>query len=126
MWDELQQRGMDLISMRTVAGNGVYALRDVPGAAWRPYLQERATEVAPIFERSGVTSWVEFCIRFALGLPGVRATVGSTSRRSHLDAYLAESSGQIRPLQQDIVDEILALQRRWSNETDIHAQPWTM
>ena len=126
MWDELQSRGADLISMRTVAGNDVHALRDVPGAAWRPYLQRRAGEVAPIFDRSGVSSWVEFCVRFALGLPGVRSTVGSTARQEHLDAYLAQTSGLLRPLPQDVVDEITALQRRWSDETDVHAEPWTM
>jgi hypothetical protein len=126
MWDELQTRGLPLISMRTVAGDDVHALRDVPGAAWRPYLQERAVEVAPIFDRSGVDSWVEFCVRFALGLPGVRSTVGSTARREHLEAYLEQTAGPIEPLPQDVVDELTALQRRWSDETDIHAEPWTM
>lgn len=126
LWDELQDRGAALISMRTVAGNDVRALRDVPGAAWRPYLQERAVEVAPIFERSGAPTWTEFCVRYALGLPGVRSTVGSTARREHLDAYLAATSGTVRPLPQDLVDEIAALQRRWSDETDVHAEPWSM
>lgn len=126
MWDELQARGLPLISMRTVAGNDVHALRDVPGAAWRPYLQERAVEVAPIFDRSGVDSWVEFCVRFALGLPGVRSTVGSTARPEHLEAYLAQTAAPIEPLPQDVVDEISSLQRRWSDETDVHAEPWTM
>lgn len=126
LWDELQDRGAALISMRTVAGNDVHALRDVPGAAWQPYLQERAAEVAPIFDRSGVATWGEFCVRFALGLPGVRATVGSTAQRAHLDAYLAMTSGPIEPLAQEVVDEIAALQRRWSDDTDIYAKPWTM
>ena len=126
LWDELQSRGASLISMRTVAGNDVHALRDVPGAAWRPYLQERAAEVVPIFERSGVTSWVGFCVRFALGLPGVRSTVGSTARAEHLEAYLAQTAAPVDPLPQDVVDEILALQRRWSDEIDVHAEPWTM
>lgn len=126
MWDELQDRGADLISMRTVAGNDVHTLRDVPGAAWRPYLRDRAAEVAPIFDRSGVDTWGEFCVRFALGLPGVRSTVGSTLRREHLDAYLRQTAGPIEPLPSDVVDEILALQRRWSDETDVHAEPWTM
>ncbi len=126
LWDELQSRALPMISMRTVAGNDVHALRDVDGAAWRPYLQERAVEVAPIFDRSGVGSWVEFCVRFALGLPGVRSTVGSTARREHLEAYLEQTAGPIEPLPQDVVEEISALQRRWSDETDVHAEPWTM
>jgi hypothetical protein len=126
LWDELRSRALPLISMRTVAGNDVHALRDVPGAAWRPYLQERAVEVAPIFDRSGVDSWVEFCVRFALGLPGVRSTVGSTARPEHLAAYLEQTAGPVEPLPEDVVDEISALQRRWSDETDVHAEPWTM
>jgi hypothetical protein len=126
MWDDLQARGAHLISMRTVAGNDVHTLRDVPGAAWRPYLRDRAAEVAPIFERSGVQTWGEFCIRFALGLPGVRSTVGSTLSREHLDAYLAQTDGAVDPLPPEVVDEIQALQRRWSDETDVHAEPWTM
>jgi hypothetical protein len=126
MWDELRASDADLISMRTVAGNDVHALRDVPGAAWRPYLRDRAAEVAPIFDRSGVPTWGEFCVRFALGLPGVRSTVGSTLSRAHLDAYLERTAGPVEPLSQDVVDEISALQRRWSDETDVHAEPWTM
>lgn len=126
MWDELQARGLPLISMRTVAGNDVHTLRDVPGAAWRPYLQQRAVEVAPIFDRSGVGSWVEFCVRYALGLPGVRSTVGSTARQEHLEAYVRQTAGPVEPLPQDVVDEIGALQRRWSDQTDVYAEPWTM
>jgi hypothetical protein len=32
----------------------------------------------------------------------------------------------IKPLPKDIIDDILKLQYRWSDETDIHAEPWTM
>lgn len=53
LWDELLASDQSIISMRTVSGAHVHTLRDVPGAAWRPYLQERAAEVAPIFDRSG-------------------------------------------------------------------------
>ena len=126
LWDELIARGSTLISMRTVAGSDVRALADVPGAAWLPYLQERAVQVAPIFERSGVASWVEFCARWSLGMPGVVSTVGSTVRTEHLDAYVAATSGPVEPLPQDVVEEITALQRRWSDEVDVHAEPWTM
>lgn len=126
LWDELQQRGDALISMRTVAGNDVHALRDVPGAAWRPYLRDRAREVAPIFDRSGVGGWAEFCVRFALGIPGVRSTVGSTLQPQHLDAFLDATSGPLEPLPAETVEDLLALQRRWSDETDVHAEPWTM
>ena len=126
LWDELQQRGSALISMRTVAGNDVHALRDVPGAAWRPYLRDRAAQVAPLYERSGARTWVEFCVRHALGLPGVRTTVGSTLRPDHLHAFLDATRGPLTPLPDDVVAELAALQRRWSDETDVHAEPWTM
>lgn len=125
LWDELLTQDKAIVSMRTVAGAPVHTLRDVPGAAWKPYLQERAVEVAPIFERSGVASWAEFCMRFAHSTPQVVTTVGSTSREENLRELLSYSK-DIVPLPQDVVDELFALQRRWSDETDIHAEPWSM
>jgi hypothetical protein len=84
-------------------------------------------EVAPIFERSGIASWTEFCVRFAHSLPNVLASVGSSSRSAGLKEFTdAIKGGAIKPLPQDIVDDILALQRRWSDETDVHAEPWSM
>lgn len=125
LWDELLDRDQSIISMRTVCGAHVHALRDVPGAAWQPYLQERAVEVAPIFDRSGIASWAEFCMRFAHSTPQVVSTVGSTARRENLDELLAVSQ-DIQPLPAEVVDELYALQRRWSDEVDVHAEPWTM
>jgi aryl-alcohol dehydrogenase-like predicted oxidoreductase len=125
LWDELVDRGVSVVSMRTVAGGSVHALRDVPGAAWRPYLRERAREVTPIFERSGVGSWTEFCVRFAHSHPHVVSTVGSTSRPEHL-RELTEASADPRPLPAEIVAELSELHRRWSAETYVHAEPWTM
>ena len=58
-----------IIAMRTVSGGPVHSLRDVPGFAWKDYLQKRAVEVAPIFEKSGIKSWTEFCVRFAHSFP---------------------------------------------------------
>ncbi|MBN1248784.1 MAG: hypothetical protein JXC32_14080 [Anaerolineae bacterium] len=125
LWDLLIARNEPVVAMRTVAGGPVHRLRDVPGAAWKDYLQKRAVEVAPIFERSGIANWTEFCVRFAHSFPQVRATVGSTARPHHLQAFL-DAAADIAPLSRDIVDEIVALQYRWSEETDIHAEPWTM
>jgi hypothetical protein len=119
------ERNESVVAIRTVAGGPVHRLRDVPGAAWQPYLQERAVEVAPIFERSGINSWTEFCIRFAHSFSQVRATVGATSKPENLQEFLS-SSKDIQPLPQDIVDEIAQLQYRWSDELDIQAEPWTM
>jgi aryl-alcohol dehydrogenase-like predicted oxidoreductase len=125
LWDLLRQRNEALVAMRTVAGGPVHRLRDVPGAAWKDYLQKRAVAVAPIFERSGIASWTEFCVRFAHSFPQVRATVGATARLGHLEEFLSAAQ-EIQPLPDEIRDEIAMLQHRWSDETDIHAEPWSM
>lgn len=125
LWDAIQARGASVIAMRTVSGGDVKRLAHVPGAAWRPYLHDRAVEVEPLFDRSGCASWVEFCARYSLSFPQVRATVGSSSRIDGLNAFLAETKNP-EPLPADIHSELLALQRRWSDETDIHAEPWSM
>jgi aryl-alcohol dehydrogenase-like predicted oxidoreductase len=125
LWDLLVERKEPIVAMRTVSGGNVHRLRDVPRAAWKEYLQQRAVEVAPIFERSGIESWTEFCVRFAHGFPEVRATVGATSRPENLNEFLA-AARDIQPLPQDIQDEIAGLQRRWSDKLDVHAEPWSM
>jgi aryl-alcohol dehydrogenase-like predicted oxidoreductase len=125
LWNLLQERDEPMIALRTIAGGNVHRLRDVPGAAWKEYLQQRAVEVAPIFERSGVKSWVEFCVRFAFSFPQVRATVGATSQHGNLNDFLS-SSKKIEPLPLEIRDEIVRLQHRWSDEVDIHAEQWSM
>ena len=125
LWKELVKRNEPIIAMRTVSGGDVHRLRDVPGAAWKEYLQQRAIEVAPIFERSDVNSWTEFCVRFAHSFPQVRATVGSTSRLERLQEFL-DAAENIQPLPEDILKEIITLQYRWSDEVDLQAEPWTM
>ena len=125
LWDELVGRNQPVIAMRTVSGGPVHSLRDVPGFAWKEYLQKRAVEVAPIFEKSGVRTWTEFCVRFARSFPQVKATVGSTSKIQNLNEFLAAKDNR-EPLPEGIVREIQELQYRWSDELDIHAEPWTM
>jgi aryl-alcohol dehydrogenase-like predicted oxidoreductase len=125
LWAELQARGEPIIAMRTVAGGPVHRLRKVPGAAWKEYIHQRAVEVAPVFERSGLQSWTEFCVRFAHSFPQVRATVGATSHAENLQEYLA-AVRTIQPLPADILSEIARLQSRWSDEMDMQAEPWTM
>jgi aryl-alcohol dehydrogenase-like predicted oxidoreductase len=125
LWEELVKRNQPVIAMRTVSGGPVHSLRDVPGFAWKSYLQKRAVEVAPIFEKSGVGSWTEFCVRFAHSFPQVKATVGSTSKIENLTEFLA-AKDNCEPLPGSIVREIEALHSRWSDELDIHAEPWTM
>src|SRR5215207_6600859 len=125
LWDELVEREEPLIAMRTVAGGNVHRLRDVPGYAWKPYLQERAAEVVPIFERSGIANWTEFCVRFAHGFSQVRATVGATSRLENLREFITAAKN-IQPLPDEIQSEITQLHYRWSDELDMHAELWTM
>lgn len=125
LWDLLIEQKQPIIALRTVAGGPVHRLRDIPGAAWKEYIQKRAVEVAPIFERSDINSWTEFCVRFAQSIPNVIATVGASSKISNLNEFLAaKENNQLLP--QEIVKEIFTLQRRWSDELDIHAEPWTM
>jgi len=126
LWDILHERNETIIAMRTVSGGPVHKLRDVPGAAWKEYLQKRATEVAPIFEKSGIQNWTEFCIRFAHSFPQVISTVGSTNKSENLNDFLKASSARIEALDQRIIEQITLLQQRWSDELDIHAEPWSM
>ncbi len=125
LWDLLVERDEPMIAMRTVAGGNIHNLRDTPGYAWKPYLQQRAAEVAPIFERAGIRSWTEFCVRFAYGFPQVRATVGSTSHIDCLNEFLAAVQN-IQPLSAELQNEIIQLQYRWSDELDMKAEQWTM
>jgi hypothetical protein len=125
LWELLNQQNEPQIALRTVAGGPVHRLRDVPGAAWKEYIQHRAAEMAPIFERSGVENWTEFCIRFAFSFDQVQATVGSTIHPENLNEYI-NATRHIIPLPSGIVDEILALQTRWSEETDMKAELWSM
>ncbi len=126
LWAELQARREPIIALRTVGGGPVYRLRNVRGAAWSPYIQQRAVEVTPIFERSGILNWTEFCLRYAHSLPPVRATIGATAKLNNLHEYLAAAQPPLQPLPADIVSDLAALQTRWSDEVDMRAEPWTM
>lgn len=125
LWDLITNQYEPIIAMRTVAGGPVHRLRDEPGFAWQPYLQKRAEQVAPIFEKSGVSNWTEFCVRFAMSFPQVRATVGSTANAENLEQFLLASESN-EPLADEIVNEIVALQYLWSDQEDMKAEPWTM
>ena len=125
LWDELVKRNEPMIAMRTVAGGNIHRLRDVPGYAWKSYLQGRAAEVVPVFERSGIENWTEFCVRFAHSFPLVRATVGATSKLTNLKEFL-DAAENIEPLPADIVDEFVQLHHRWSDELDMKAEHWSM
>lgn len=126
LWDTLLAARAPIIAMRTVSGGDVFALRDVPGAAWKDYLRQRAGEVAPLFERSGVASWPEFCVRFAHSFDPLCGTVGSTAQPSRLAELVRIAGGPLEPLDPAIVGALAKLQRRWSDELDVHGTPGSM
>ena len=121
LWDSIVANQFPVVAMRTVCGGDIRSLvsRD-------NYVGERAKEVLPLFAGSGCVSWTEFCIRFVKGFPFVLATVGSTSRAANLDDFLRYRLEDVQPLPAEIQSEILKLQRKWSDDVDRHAEPWTM
>jgi len=125
LWNEIIDRNEPIIAMRTVSGGNIFKLRDVPGYAWKEYLQKRAAEAVPVFEKSGIKSWTEFCVRFAYSFPQVKATVGSTAKIENLNEFLS-AKDKIKPLPKSVIKEIETLHYKWSDELDIHAEPWTM
>jgi len=126
LWHRLRQRGDAIVAMRTVAGNHVHALRDVPGAAWKEYLQQRAVDVAPVFDRAGVPDWSEFCVRFAHSFPEVRATVGSTARSDNFERFVEVANAPIEPLARETLAALEQLAEQWSDAFDRHAAPGSM
>jgi hypothetical protein len=126
LWDLLLETRSPIVAMRTVAGGNVLDLRDVPGAAWKDYLRVRAGEVAPVFEASKLASWTEFCLRFALGFETVFASVGATAKLDRLAELVRISQGPLEPLEAGLVAELVKLQRRWSDELDVHGTPGSM
>jgi hypothetical protein len=60
LWDEIVKQKQSIVALRTVSGGPVHKLRDIPGFAWKDYLQKRAVEIASIFEKSGIKNWTEF------------------------------------------------------------------
>lgn len=123
LWDLLLERDIPIVAMRTVAGGNVMQTLANPNAP--NYLKHRAGQIAPIFAQSGISSWTEFAARYSLGFAQVRATVGATARSANLSEFIA-ATHQAKPLPDDLVKEILILQREWSDTHDQHAAPWSM
>lgn len=123
LWDTLTETNFPIVAMRTVSGGNVEDLASSSHApAWQ---KDRAGQVAPLFRQSGIAAWSEFAMRFSLSLPRVAASVGATSRPAGLEEFLAASK-VFEPLDSGIVREILAMQRVWSDEVDMKAEPWSM
>jgi hypothetical protein len=124
LWDAMMSHNQAFIAMRTVSGGSVYRVRDKQGAA-PDYLQSRAVDIAPIYERSGCDTWTEFGVRFALGFPNCLATVGATSSPERLQQFL-DAAKDSQPLAPAIQEEILIHQRKWAEEHDQFKEPWSM
>ena len=122
LWDLLTEKQFPIIAMRTVCGGDLYTLAE---NAWAEYQKPRAKAMIPHFERSGISKWSEFSARWSLGFPNVLASVGATSRVDRL-AELLQSTSVPEPLDSGLVEEVQALQRTWSDEVDMKAEPWTM
>ncbi|MBN2262723.1 MAG: hypothetical protein JW735_07420 [Prolixibacteraceae bacterium] len=125
LWELLNEQYEPIIALRTVAGGPVDRLSNEPDFAWKPYLQKRASQILPIFEKSGIESWTEFCMRFAHSFTQVRATVGATSNAENFEQFLLASEN-IEPLPDEIINEIVQWHFRWSTEEDMKAEPWSM
>jgi hypothetical protein len=121
LWDLIVEKQFPVVAMRTVCGGEIHEL-----ATRDSYVGPRAQQVLPLFEKSACQTWTEFCVRFVYGFPFVLTTVGATSRPSNFQAFLNATSGPIEPLPEEIQNEMLSLQRTWSDEVDRHAEPWTM
>ena len=121
LWDLIVEQRFPVVAMRTVCGGDIHSLVNRDN-----YVGGRAREVLPLFEKSGCKTWTEFCVRFVKGFPFVLTTVGATSREANLNEFLNTRRDQVEPLPADIHHEILKLQRKWSDEVDIKAEPWTM
>lgn len=122
LWDLLTEKQFPIIAMRTVCGGDLHSLAE---NAWAEYQKPRAKAMIPHFEKSGIAKWSEFSARYSLGFANVKATVGATSRTDGLKELLASTSVE-KPLEAEIVADIQAMQRTWSDEVDMKAEPWTM
>jgi hypothetical protein len=45
---------------------------------------------------------------------------------TRLGAAFRASAGAVEPLPNEVHEQLVALQYRWSDETDVHAEPWSM
>ena len=123
LWALIQERNWPIVAIRTISGGSGQYLRD-PGNA-SEYLHKRALQVAPLYEKSGCQNWVEFCMRFAFGIPQMRATIGATSRVETMKEFIREAQNPA-PLPAEIQQAVLNLQSTWHLDYDRFAKPWSM
>jgi aryl-alcohol dehydrogenase-like predicted oxidoreductase len=123
LFDLLRERHVPIYALRTLGGGA--PTRAGVGQEHVPVpWSRRVAEIVPLFERSGIASWTEFCARFIFGWPDVVTTIGATSNVENMNAMIRHSKAPA-PLPADIQEEIAACQRAWA-ELDKHATPWSM
>jgi len=74
------------------------------GALWDPTL--RPPYLQKIFEKSELSSWLDFALHGALSLPGAVTTLAGTGNLEHLDE-LIRSAESFKPLNPDLIRELL-------------------
>lgn len=99
--DLLAANQVPILPMRTFA----------KGAMFAPDRTEHHRQLDVLYARSGCASWVDFCVRFALGLPQARTTIGGTSQVGHLNELL-RAVETCKPLDPAIMHDIRQLQVR--------------
>jgi aryl-alcohol dehydrogenase-like predicted oxidoreductase len=117
LWAALAERDAPVVSICSIAGGNIMPAVAQRLAAERPdhYLLPRRAGLVPVFERSGCADWLEFSLAFLRAHPNVATTVGGTSSREHLHAFL-ETAARVQPLAADLAREIHALQDEWMAE----------
>ena len=99
--DQAIRRAVPLFAMRAFAR----------GALWDP--SRRPPYLHSIFDKSGLSSWIDFAVHGALSLPGAVTTLAGTGNIEHLDE-LIRSAESFRPLDPALVDELLACHHQWN------------
>ncbi len=118
LFDLLEQRNENLISLRTMCGGildprRVQALRErEPGHS----ALARFEALKPIFEKSGCGSWAEFSMSFLKSFPTMLTTIAGTSKIEHLKELLAADRVS-KPMAPELTAEIKALHRQWAAKT---------
>jgi aryl-alcohol dehydrogenase-like predicted oxidoreductase len=114
-WGLIRQKRLPMVAIRGLAGGLVDPTNDSkagkPGKPER-YVEQRK-QLAETYERSGCASWAEFSVRFLFSLPEVRTTIIATGKPERL-AENQQLCEQAEPLPDDIVQDVLEFQNRWT------------
>ena len=125
LFAQVVEKRLPILALRTVAGGTVEQLAARPVDP-EDFIGQRARELLPLYQASGFTNWVDFCMSYVYSQADVITTIGACSTPAHLDALVAGIAQQDHPFAPALSAQIAALQTRWSDEKDRHAAYWTM